>query len=141
MSHQRHSVVIAFDPGVTTGIAIVNARNKVLYTAAINERMVTFAAKRLRRKFKEAPVAIETGPLWRTNSNLTRNIEQELREVFPSATLVRPSQWKRHPAAKCSEKLVTTHERDAVRLARWFIAKGVIDNHAEREDAAKADSA
>jgi predicted RNase H-like nuclease (RuvC/YqgF family) len=138
---QRQSVVIAFDPGATTGIAVVNARNQVMYTAAVSERTISLQAKRIRRKYKDAPVAIETGPLWRSNSNLTRNVEQELRNIFPSAALIRPNQWKSHPAAECNERLHTTHERDAVRLARWFIAKGVTDN-AERqnEDATDTDS-
>jgi len=134
MARQQRPLVIAFDPGVTTGVAIVNVRNEVIYTAAVNERVITVIAKRLQRKYEGALVAIEAGPLWRNDSPVTRTVEQELRNIFPSAVLVTPNRWKRHPAAQCSEKLLTTHERDAVRLARWFKAKGVIHAEGQNEE-------
>jgi hypothetical protein len=119
---QNQPLVLAFDPGAVTGVAVVSAK-KVIRTEALNAELVLQFARRMRRKYRGALVVIEEGPKWRSDSPLTRNVEGELKKLFPDAALVPPNRWKGHPAAQCHEQLATTHQRDAVRLARWFLAK------------------
>jgi predicted RNase H-like nuclease (RuvC/YqgF family) len=126
--------VIAFDPGVTTGVAVVDGNGNIRYTAALDERLVKSKAKQLRHKHKNALVIIEVGPIWRNDNPLTRTVESEIFSIFPEAELVTPNLWKRHPAAKCTEKLTTTHERDAVRLGRWFLARRVTNAKRQSEE-------
>jgi hypothetical protein len=122
MIRNGHNLVLAFDPGVTTGFAIVSPK-KIVRSEAIDAGLVLRFARRMKRKYKFATVVIEVGPLWRNDSPLTRNVEMGLKELFPTAALVPPNRWKSHPAATCPETVKTQHERDAVRLARWFMAK------------------
>jgi hypothetical protein len=83
-------------------------------------RMVTTQSTRW-HSTSSFEVVIEKGPEWQQHSPITRSVETNLLDIFPKAHLVTPNRWKGHPAAKCSEKLGTKHEKDAVRLARWFI--------------------
>jgi len=124
--------ILAFDPGMTTGVAVLDSKGNIVSTVALDERLVVGKAKRLKRMYKDTAVVIETGPLWRSDSTLTRTVEGELLSIFPDASLVPPNRWKNHPAAKCTEKLTTTHERDAVRLGRWFLARRI--THGESQD-------
>jgi hypothetical protein len=126
--------IIAFDPGVTTGVAVLDSKGNIINTMAVNERLVVGNAKRLRRKYHDVKVVIEQGPLWRSDSQLTRTVEGELRNIFPDAVLIPPNRWKGHPAAKCTERMNTTHERDAVRLGRWFLARSNDNGESHQED-------
>jgi hypothetical protein len=127
-------MVLAFDPGATTGIALVDQKDgAVLRTEAYPPSEALEYARRMevkQRGFKGCnfDVVIEKGPEWQQHSPITRSVETKLRSIFPKAHLVTPNRWKGHPAAKCPERLDTKHEKDAVKLARWYIKSYKRDN-------------
>jgi hypothetical protein len=132
-------MVLAFDPGGTTGVALLDrSTGIILRTEAFTPSEVLEYARRMevkRRAFTPVDnfiVVIEKGPEWQQHSPITRSVEVKLRSIFPDAHLVTPNRWKGHPAAVCKERMTTKHEKDAVRLARWFM-KSQIGSHAENE--------
>lgn len=118
------SKVLAFDPGATTGVALIDRTGTIMRSESFSPSETLEFANRmasLRRKVgTHIRVVIEKGPDWQQHSPITRHVEAELRRIFPDAYLVTPSRWKGHPAAKCHERVATRHEKDAVRLARWY---------------------
>jgi predicted RNase H-like nuclease (RuvC/YqgF family) len=129
MSLKQQPVILSFDPGGTTGVAVVGEKGNIIRTEALNADQIVGHAERLHRKYESAVVVIERGPVWRSDSPLTRNVEGKLRQIFPNAALVTPNKWKGHPTARCDEKLPTRHQRDAVCLARWFLSKGALNGN------------
>lgn len=133
--------VLAFDPGGTTGFAVVGEDSRVLFTYAIVidaledflECLEVLGAAWV----GVVDVVIEIGPQFEHHSPVTRRIEARLREKFPNAYLVQPSEWKSHPAARKLKlrSIMTAHEKDAARLAYWFQRRGN-----DQEDAATTDA-
>ena len=64
----------------------------------------------------EEPILIH-GPLGAT----LRNVSEEFRRQVRRAVYVRPSEWKPHPMSKEPLKVKSPHERDAIRIGRWFV--------------------
>lgn len=122
MSNETTSPVMAFDPGGTTGFAALASSGTVLFAAALTldalEKFLVFLA----HCDPEFEVVIEKGPEIRHNSPVTRRAEGMIKDRYPNAVLVEPSQWKGHPAARSvrTRLLRTIHEKDAASLARWF---------------------
>lgn len=115
--------VIAFDPGYSTGYAALNSSGAVVHTEVIPyDNLVSFVW-RIRAEATGHLVVIEIGPTTQHHSPITRRAEATLRESFPNAALVLPSQYKRHPAARIKVLAKTQHERDAARLGHWFQVK------------------
>lgn len=116
--------VISFDPGVTTGIAVIGDEGAVLHTIACsgdplvveNEIIV------LKQKFPGSRAVAEKPPSLSGNYRQhTQQIEERIRDAFPSVEWVQPSEWKGHPASKVSDlRGKTQHEKDAAGLGRWF---------------------
>jgi predicted RNase H-like nuclease (RuvC/YqgF family) len=120
--------VIAFDPGATTGFAVLSGDGRVLHTAAIwvdvLEEFLEFLAFAGNTIDDVVDVVIEIGPKVQNHSPVTRRVEAILCERYSNANLVQPSQWKSHPASRRKVKASTKHEKDAVRLAHWFQIRG-----------------
>lgn len=122
MNAQQNNPILAFDPGVTTGVALLTGEGEVLFTAAVNKDQL----KELLYLFDCADeggyicdVVIECGPL-HSNSPTSQSIEAFLLVRYSSCVLVSPSQWKQHPQARSPRKFATQHEKDAVALGRWY---------------------
>lgn len=125
---------MAFDPGGTTGFAMLNRKSDVVYTAALTLDALRGFVYILR---KDTDVVIEDGPSWGHHSPVTKRAEEVCKEAFPNAHLVPPSRWKSPPAKKRDYRYVTRHEQDAVGLARWFQAqeRNIDENtHTARQD-------
>lgn len=118
--------IIAFDPGATTGFAILSEDGRVLFTQAIVidglEGFLDFLNVMGVTVDRSIDVVIEIGPQFEHHSPVTRRVEAKLRAMFPEAYLIQPSQWKSHPASRNVDlrHTLTTHEKDAARLGRWF---------------------
>lgn len=120
-------LILVFDPGGTTGIALLDTSGAILRTEAYSPSETLAYARRMEVKCRKKSldsfaVVIEKGPEWQQHSPITRSVEVKLREIFPDAHLVTPNRWKGHPASKCRERLGTRHEKDAVKLGRWFLS-------------------
>ena len=117
--------VISFDPGVTTGIAVIASEDAaVLYTAAIggDPMLVDGEIAYLKKEFPDSDVVVEKAPAHAGNYRQhTQQIEERIRNAFPNAEWVPPGQWKGHPASRVSDlRGKTQHEKDAAGLGRWF---------------------
>lgn len=116
-------MILAFDPGVSTGIAILQDDGSIVntYVRSFDEMSEEFIDG-LARMYPKARTVAEQGPVTGNYRPLTQTIEERLRRAFPSIEWVLPGQWKGHPAAKPSQALprMTQHEKDAVGLGRWF---------------------
>jgi hypothetical protein len=120
---QKEVIVLVFDPGASTGFAAFTSKGELLATAVLSldelEELVDMC-----QYAKNTEVVIEASPKWSHNSPVTRIAEAMLVSAFPSAILIPPTRWKSHPASHVKlDKGLTIHERDAVRLGMWYLAK------------------
>ena len=117
-------MVLFFDPGPSTGIAVVDG-DSVLFTTVVrnasDDELEDIAAS-LAEKYAQASVGIEAPPMLSGNMRpVTQRIEEILRKHFQNARWVRPSDWKNTPSARTKvPSNLTQHEKDAVRAGRWM---------------------
>lgn len=115
--------VIAFDPGVSTGGAVIGDAGEVIETSV--GRTVDDARKMAFRWAQDYPgfdVVAEASPSLSGNYRAhTQQVENIVTEVFPATAWVNPSQWKGTPASRgAMPDGLTQHEKDAVSLGRWY---------------------
>lgn len=117
------STLIAIDPGESTGVALfIGPRLVSVETTSSPHDEI----RALLRTYIGATVVRETAPtVHRHNAECIEEVEQVIDThatgpVYP----VNPSQWKGHPFAtlRGTDDPVNAHERDVVRLGRWFLA-------------------
>lgn len=121
----RSRLIISFDPGVTTGIAVLDEDGTPLETYAVATNEVEEFAKWAVETYPDADAIIESPPEWGGNMRpVTQGVEETLKRYFPDAVWAYPGQWKGHPATRPDSSLrgKTQHEKDAVGLGRWFKA-------------------
>jgi predicted RNase H-like nuclease (RuvC/YqgF family) len=119
----KEVILLVFDPGASTGFAAFNADGKLLVTDALSIDELGDLVH-IWQYMHPMEVVIESSPQWSHNSPVTRLAENFLRSAFPSATLIPPSRWKSHPASHIKlDRNMSIHERDAVRLGTWYLAK------------------
>lgn len=116
--------VISFDPGVTTGIAVIADDGDVLHTEAVHGDAdhVDSRIRDLSDAFPNSHAVAEKGPPLEGNYRQhTQQIEERIRNAFPDVEWILPAQWKGHPASRVSDlRSCTQHEKDAAGLGRWF---------------------
>jgi hypothetical protein len=120
-------LILAFDPGVTTGVAVLEEDGSIIKTYAFSDPdKVERFAQRAKVEYPNSDVVIEAPPQWAGNFRpLIQQVEEKLRSIFPDACWVNPGQWKGHPTADLSTLSglgYTQHEKDTVGLGRWFRA-------------------
>ena len=112
---------LAVDPGITTGIAVVDIQNFVLHTESLQDMRFAALSSMLRflhGKWEVDTVVIEEGPvIERQSSRFLMHLDGTLRDTFPDAVWMRPAEWKPTPRAKLPVPGVRSkHERDAARM-------------------------
>lgn len=117
--------IFAFDPGITTGFAVVEDK-AILHTRACSLEEV------LQKNIfvpvieflwdKDTKAVVEQGPSWGRNYNEPlAKVEAHLREILPYAEWVTPAQWKSTLFKKRRfDWKMSNHEKDAVRLGLWY---------------------
>jgi hypothetical protein len=119
----KEVILLVFDPGASTGFAAFTTGGKLLATAVLLlDELGEFV--HTCQYMDATEVIIEASPQWSHNSPITRLAENFLVSTFPSATLIPPTRWKSHPVSHFKlDEGTTVHERDAVRLGMWYLAK------------------
>jgi predicted RNase H-like nuclease (RuvC/YqgF family) len=117
--------VISFDPGVSTGVAVIDLLDgSLLYSSVVqgDPERIEEEITHLKDEFPHAQVVAEKPPVLAGNYRQhIQQIEERIRASFENVEWVRPSQWKGHPASRVADLTgKTQHEKDAVALARWF---------------------
>lgn len=117
--------VIIFDPGVSTGAAVLEDDGTVVDSWTLHEvGEVERKVRHLHGAYPDADVVVEQPPLLGGNYRPhTQQIEAAISGAFSEITWVSPGQWKGHPAARSDSSMrgKTQHEKDAVSLGRWFL--------------------
>lgn len=118
-------MILSFDPGVTTGVALLMDDGSVRYTTTISsvEELEAYCwAVKNDSQLKEDIVCVaEEGPKQSGNYRpYIQDIETVIKKHFPDVNWVPPGQWKGHPAASAPVVNATQHEKDAVGLGRWY---------------------
>lgn len=112
--------MIAVDPGESTGVAVLDGE-VVLATMTVSE---PFGPLRnvLRDFFQFEVVCEQPPPNPPHNLDVMVRVLSVVQEEVSRVAYVRPSQWKGHPAATLmeSDTCRSIHEKDALRLARWY---------------------
>lgn len=120
----KSPVTIVVDPGVATGAAVF--RRSVLVTSFTCEPPFNLLWSTLKRYANEpgtnVVIVVEAMPEVQRHRPETADLQKQLE--LAGCELVRPSEWKGHPAARLlqGDHPATKHERDAIRLGRYWIA-------------------
>lgn len=119
--------LLSLDVGITTGFAVLSLPSfdapDLIENGAVQKHGLREELKRLLRQYlisysvAERPVIVR-GPL---GDNLQECMAIVNAELPRQVEWVDPAQWKSTPFAKtpCPRNL-TPHERDAIRLGRWY---------------------
>lgn len=121
-------MILSFDPGVTTGVALLKDDGTILDTTTVQsvEEMESYcyAVKNDRKAtdpLEDIVCVAEQGPQQSGNYRPhIQEIEEVIKKYFYDVHWVPPGQWKGHPVATSSDVKKTQHEKDAVGLARWY---------------------
>lgn len=115
---------LAIDPGVTTGVALIDEEGTVVDTWAIRDvASIEYVLVTVHDDYPSTQVIAEAPPQYAGHyRSHTQDVEMVVKRHFPDVEWVPPGQWKGHPATRPTSELrgLTQHEKDAVGLARWF---------------------
>lgn len=116
-------MLIVVDPGVSTGVAMFDdhGRAKSFTTRAPFDEL-----RNLIQAHADANVVAEDAPeTHRHHSQPHATVAGILTSEGRGVFWIRPTSWKRHPQARLSgrdfDEAATEHERDAIRLGRWYL--------------------
>lgn len=112
--------ILAIDPGVTTGIALVNPQGDFVRGYEVQPHDLHIVREML-RLYPDAAVLIEKGPAFESHNRpymeqVERIVEEDGREDISWVT---PSQWKNSPTNRREVPKGSKHMADCVRMARW----------------------
>lgn len=107
--------MLAIDPGMTTGVAVLNSQGEVILATELYGD--TDLVVRTLASVQSDDQVIEQGPPNRNNAYLD-DLDGRLRQQYPDATWMRPSDWKSTPRAESPVADSSIHVRDAVRMGR-----------------------
>lgn len=112
-------LVLAIDPGITTGVAVLDSTGAVVSSYELSGDP-EFVIDELEREAFTCAV-IEQGPPGRNNPFLD-DLDARLRATFTDACWMRPSEWKGSPRAQQSvDDVRSRHARDAARMGREYL--------------------
>lgn len=115
--------ILAVDPGVQTGIALLNGEGDIVWTQVSEApfREVRAALKQYVRQ-DNAELAAEAAPATRHY----QDVHAQVSALFAGLTVhwIKPSEWKNHPFCKVPvSDFDTKHEAEAVGIGRAYLLK------------------
>lgn len=118
--------LLSIDPGGQTGIALLNGEGDIVWTVT-SEGPDYPELRGALKDYPEVDVVMEDAPRTRHYQGPQIHVLAIVEETGRKPVLVRPSQWKGHPASfvKLSERqgFETKHEGEAVGLGRWHLSQ------------------
>lgn len=128
-------LVLAFDPGATLGVALVEDHRLLMQLEVPADAHLTGTLKTLKEQNPTAHIVAEKGPDWgRHNWAVLIAVENALNDVFGREVVwVQPGQWKGSPFSRVKGKpeYIGPHARDAAGLGSWYC---VADIYKEKDD-------
>lgn len=121
--------LLFLDPGITTGIAILNDNYDVIHSdnAQENELKDKFANLIMTYKFDHVVIEeVGTPSLSELNQALGR-IKHICKLYFPDAFWTKAADWKQTPAFRAqvpkmwNGKRLTQHQKDSIKIGVWFL--------------------
>lgn len=117
-------MILIFDPGPSTGVALLNWEGMILHTEVLVtiEEVKEHVAKQRKNLPRNVTIVAEEGPVTGQYRKYTQQVEEVIRTAFPDTVWVKPGEWKGHPAATVTVEEArnrTQHEKDAVSLGRY----------------------
>lgn len=122
-------VLLIIDPGVTTGLAVINEFGTVLASDNAQESELPYKLNSLIDEFLPNRIIIEevgTPTLSPLNQQLGR-VKAFCKVFFPLSIWVKAADWKQTPAATMEVPLrwkgekLTTHQKDSIRIGKWYL--------------------
>lgn len=122
-------MILSIDPGVTTGWAVLTGDGAVVESGNLKPEDVAdgLAAILMRRAIQA--VVVEKFPVGASGglSDTLRDVVLLIDAVLLGARLrperVTPGVWKTSSEPKVTAPGLTQHERDAIRMGRWFLRR------------------
>jgi hypothetical protein len=126
-------LLLSLDPGLTTGWAILDEAGAIVATGTIDHHDVRIALIRILREQKLDHAVLETVPL-----EAPGHLADSLRHVLATLggmlttyqvemTYILPGVWKTssvpQPEARWAGKRLSIHQRDAIRMGRYYLRK------------------
>lgn len=111
-------MVLSIDPGVATGVAVLTESGEIIFAYEVSGDARTQV--RILAEVATDEVVIEEAPQQQFSPFLN-DLHSALREAFPEATWLRPSDWKPTPRGQARVDTKSAHVKDAVRMGREYL--------------------
>lgn len=113
--------VLAIDPGMNTGVSLVDGSGEVVRSFTCQSPFLPLR-EFLKGLDSNIEVVAERGTEFGGHGKaLIQQVEEIVRTLCPQVSWVTPSQWKSSPQARRGVPSgLTKHEGDATRMGRWF---------------------
>jgi hypothetical protein len=113
-------ILLAIDPGITTGVAVLDHDGSIIETYEVKGDEA-YAVAAIIAEETSHDVVIERGPGSRNNPFLDE-LDGWLRALFPDAYWMYPGEWKGTPRSMQEVNgVLSNHAKDAVRMGREFL--------------------
>lgn len=133
-------MILALDPGLTTGWAVIDEKGKVVGTGNLRpedvEESLDYIIRLFNRNRTKATVVVEdfppqgTGDLAGRLNEVLRSIDKVLEVYEIKAQRVTPGVWKTSAQGIAPVLLkewegmpLTAHQKDAIRMAKYVLAR------------------
>lgn len=133
----KPAIVLSLDPGVTTGWALVRVRDRAILATGTSDaedlgEMLDETVRSVHREGYRLLAVVESPPTGRTYLGddldvVQRTVAHWLQGVFGLVpTYITPGEWKPSRVARrdSSRSGISAHERDAIRMALYYIDRG-----------------
>lgn len=127
-------MIVAIDPGLTTGYAVVDELGNLIETGNLLPEDLEESILTEPRYHQDGVIAvIEYTPIptYSKMNRLLREVAETIDNLFPNAIKITPGVWKSSPLAKHfpwpGSSGATPHQKDAYRLGMYYLLNRSLD--------------